>query len=111
MALDHSIVFIHNNLRPERYDFLSKYNDLILVCGIPETCRKLDHLGKTIYLPLSVDVEYVKQFKVPDEKQSGTCYVGRKNKINYDGIYLPPEVDCISGLERNLLLQKLAYYK
>ena len=35
----------------------------------------------------------------------------RKNKINYDGIYLPPEVDCISGLERNLLLQKLAYYK
>ena len=111
VALDHSIVFIHNNLRPERYDFLSKYDDLILVCGIPETCRKLDYLGKTIYLPLSVDVEYVKQFKVPDEKQNGICYVGRKDKTNYDGIQLPPGIDYVSGLERNLLLQKLAYYK
>ena len=111
VALDHSIVFIHNNLRPERYNFLSKYNDLILVCGIPETCRKLDHLGKTIYITLSVDTEYVKQFKVPDEKQNGICYVGRKDKTNYGGIQLPPGIDYVSGLERNLLLQKLAYYK
>lgn len=111
IALDHSIIFIHNNLHPERYNFLSKYNDLILVCGIPETCRKLSHLGKTIYLPLSVDIDYVKQFKLPEEEQGGVCYVGRKNKTKYNGIHLPSDIDYISGLKRELLLPKLAHYK
>ena len=34
LAMDHSIVFIHNNLCPERYNFLEAYDDLILVCGV-----------------------------------------------------------------------------
>ena len=53
---DHSIVFIHNNLHPEHYDYLEQYKDLILVVGVPETLPKVAHLGKAIYLPLSVDV-------------------------------------------------------
>lgn len=35
MCKDHSIVFIHNNTRPQLYDWLKDYKDLVLVCGIP----------------------------------------------------------------------------
>ena len=110
-CLDHSIVFIHNNLNPERYNFLSKYKDLILICGVPETCYKVQHLGKAIYLPLSVDVEYVKQFKISADEQIGTCYVGRKNKTNYNGVKLPNNISYLCGLERTELLKKLAHYR
>ena len=48
IGCDHSIVFIHNNLHPEHYDWLQRYDDLILVCGIPETCAKVSHLGNAI---------------------------------------------------------------
>ena len=45
-AMDHSIVFIHNNLHPERYDYLKQYKDLVLVCGIPETCGRCGTRGE-----------------------------------------------------------------
>ena len=39
-----SIVFIHNNLHPQFYTWLSGKSDLILVCGIPETMELVRHL-------------------------------------------------------------------
>ena len=68
-AESHSIVFIHNNLHPENYDWLSRYDDLILVCCIPETMEKVEHLGRPIYLPLSVDVDDVKEYIRPKTKE------------------------------------------
>lgn len=104
---DNSIVFIHNNLRPENYEWLSDYKDLVLVCGVGETCEKVSHLGKAIYLPLSVDVEEVAQYKT--EKTKDTAFAGRRAKR--EGIALPNGIDYISAIPREDFLKKLAQYR
>lgn len=103
-CMDHCIVFIHNNLHPERYEYLRKYKDLILVCGIPETVPKMEQYGTAIYLPLSIDVEYVKQYRCED--QSGVAFVGRMAKRRIGDI--PPGTECIGGLPRPELLRRMA---
>ena len=110
VGCDHAIVFIHNNLHPENYEWLKfyGYKDLVLVCGIPETVEKVAHLGKAIYLPISVDVDYVKQFCV-EEKTKGTAFVGRPAKRK--GLTLPDDIDCLEGLPREELLKRMAEYK
>ena len=104
---DHAIVFIHNNLHPENYDWLKQYEDLVLVCGIPETVEKVSHLGKAIYLPLSIDVENVKQYARPKTKKA--AFVGRKAKRK--GVELPEGIDYIEGLPRTKLLAAMAEYE
>ena len=106
-CVDRAIYFIHNNLRPERYNFLSNYKDLILVCGVPETCEKVEHLGTPIYLPLSIDVEYVKQFRA--NKTRGVCFAGRQSKGEL-GV-LPDGIDRLGNLPRQDLLERMARYK
>lgn len=107
VGCDHAIVFIHNNLHPERYNWLSRYKDLVLVCGVPETCDKVAHLGTAVYLPLSVDVDYVKQFE--RRKTKNTAFVGRKSKMRLGT--LPRGIDCICGLKRQELLPRMAQYR
>ena len=110
VGLNHAIVFIHNNLHPENYEWLKfyGYKDLVLVCGIPETCEKVAHLGKAIYLPISVDVDYVKQFRV-EEKTKESAFVGRPAKKKYGK--LPDGIDYLEGLPRDELLRAMAEYK
>ena len=108
VGCDHAIVFIHNNLHPEHYEWLSKYKDLILVCGIPETVDKVKHLGKAVYLPLSIDVAFVKSFYV-EEKTKGKAFVGRACK--HRGIDLPDGIDYLENMPRNKLLFEMANYK
>lgn len=110
-GVDHSIVFIHNNLRPENYDWLTKYKDIVLVCGVPETVEKVAHIGKAIYLPLSIDVGYVEQFRIPEEDQHGAAFVGRKSKRIMDGITLPENIPCLEGMARPILLAAMAKYR
>lgn len=108
-AFDHAIVFIHNNREPEkRYDWLKDYKDLILVCSQPQTIERVAYLGRTIYLPLSVDVEYVKQFK-KQKKTREQAYFGRLQKRM--GHYLPRETDVIGGLPRVQMLELMSKYK
>lgn len=107
IACDHAIVFIHNNKQPECYDWLEKYEDLILVCGVPETCEKVAHLGRTIYLPLSINVEEVKSYM--QEKTKDTAFAGRRNKKR--GTVLPKNIDYLEGLPRWKLLDRMAQYK
>lgn len=106
---DHSIIFVHNNLHPENYEWLRNYNDLVLVCGVPETCEKVAHLGHAIYLPLSIDVEYVKQFKLKKEERHGTAFVGRpaKKKLTEN---LPDDIDYLMGIKRQDLLPLMAQF-
>lgn len=104
---NHSIVFIHNNMHPEYYDWLKKYDDLVLVCGVPETCEKVAHLGTPIYLPLSVDVAEIKRFK--KEKTKESAYVGRRVKRN--NLSFAEPVDYIEGIPREELLSTMAEYK
>lgn len=106
-AYDHSIIFIHNNLNPNHYDWLEDYDDLVLVCGIPETCEKVAHLGKAIYLPLSVDVAYVEQFKLPKTREK--AYIGRPSKRR--GVWFDLDVEYIEGLPRELFLKCVAEYR
>ena len=106
-GVDHAIVFIHNNINPGIYDWLSEYEDLILVCGIPETCEKVSHLGKAIYLPLSVDVEEVKKYVRPKTKKR--AYVGRWNK--QQGGYFLPKTDKLMDMPRSSLLRSMAEYE
>lgn len=102
IGVEHSIVFIHNNKNPQNYEWLKQYKDLVLVCGVPDTVEKVKHLGKAIYLPLSIDTEYVKQFK-KDKKKKGTAYFGRRSKATN----LPEGTQIISGLPREELLKRM----
>jgi len=106
-AVDHAIVFIHNNLHPKNYDWLKDYKDLVLVCGIPETCEKVAHLGKAIYLPLSVNVAEVEAYRA--EKTKEAAFVGRPSKRL--GVSFPERVDYLEGMPRRKLLAEMAKYK
>lgn len=102
---DHAIVFIHNNLNPHLYDWLSEYEDLILVCGVPSTCEKVSHLGRAIYLPLSIDTEYVSSFGGV-RKDIDRAFAGRGGKRC--GHHFPLGTTILANLDRENLLKALA---
>ena len=111
IGCDHSIVFVHNNKKPENYNWLKDYKDLVFVCGVPETCEKVRHLGRVIYLPLNIDVADVEKYKT--EKTLDTAYAGRKPKRMpgyVQGVNLP-DVPCLEELPREELLTEMAKYK
>ena len=105
-CLDHSIVFIHNNIDPGRYEWFKDFKDLILVCGLPETCDLVKHLGTPVYLPLSIDVDYVKSFKSRKTKEA--AFAGRSAKKTED---LPTGIDCLEDMDRDSLLREMSKYK
>lgn len=106
-CFDHSIVFIHNNKNPERYSWLKRYKDLILVCGVPETCKKVAKFGTPIYLPLSVDVKEIRKHIHP--KVNKRAFAGRKPKRQ--NMKFLPGTDYIEGLPRDLFLDKMSEYE
>ena len=108
-CVDHAIYFIHDNLNIERYAFLKEYKDIIAVCGIPETVQKIKpYVEHAIYLPLSVDIDWVKGFERPKDKL--ICYAGRRGKPGMDTID-QNEVDMLCDMPRNVLLSELARYR
>ena len=107
LAASHSIVFIHNNAQPENYNWLSAYSDLILVCGVPSTCAKVAHLGRAVYLPLSIDTEEVEKYRT--EKTREVCFAGRKAKR--EGVTFPEGTDFIEGVSRSMFLKLVAKYR
>ena len=106
---DHSIMFVHNNLHPENYDWLKRYNDIVMVCGVKETCEKVNHIGKAIYLPLSIDTEEVEQYR--QDERSGAAFAGRPSKRSMNGVELPKDIDIIEGLPRDRFLQEIAKHE
>lgn len=106
-AVDGAIVFIHNNKQPDIYNWLKRYNDLILVCGVPGTVEKVAHIGKAIYLPLSVDLKDVRRHK--GNKTRDTAFIGREAKKR--GYTFPQGTDIISNMPRERLLDEMARYK
>lgn len=111
---DHSIIFLHHNLNfSSTYRWLKKYHNLILVASSWATFAAAQDAGyKVVYLPLSVDTEYVKQFKT--EKTKDACYAGNKWGFKENDIakYVPDSVDFPpSNLPRDELLEFIAPYK
>lgn len=102
---DHSIVFIHNNLTTELYEWLKDFNDLILVCSQPETMEKVKEYGHPIYLPLSVDVKEVEKYKT--KKTKARAYAGRKGKYASRNAR---NCDRLEDLSREELLRRMAEY-
>ena len=110
LGCDHSIVFVHNRKHPEWYEHYSEFDDIIFVCSIDEYRDSFKHLGKTIYLPLSVDVDYVKQFRT--EKDKEVAFVGRKAKLReFLGSVLPEGIDYVCNMTRDQYLKEMARYK
>ena len=107
---DHSIIFIHNNKNPNYYEYLRDYKDCILVCSLQSTADNLSFFGKTIYLPLSVDVEQVKRYRVK-EKTKEIAYAGRKQKLSYFNNRVPKDTPILSGMPQTQLLREMAKYK
>ena len=107
---DHSIVFIHSNLNTvKKYGFIKNYKDLILVCSQFSTMKAVQNFGKAIYLPLSIDTQYVEKFrKLNHEKRS--CYAGRRGKVNVH-IMKENRIDLLCDLPHEELLTKMADYK
>lgn len=105
VVLSHAIVFAHNNVHLEWYE---KYQgkDAIFVCGMPETAERLKVYGKTIYLPLSIDTEYVRKFRT--EKTKDVCYVGRMEKWTKD---VPLGIVRLADMPRDTLLAELAKFR
>lgn len=104
-APEHVIVFAHNNIHLEWYEKY-KDKDAIFVCGMPETAERLTMYGKTIYLPLSVDVKEVEQYRT--NKTKDTCFVGRLEKLNN---MVPRNIPYLEGMSRDQLLKELAKYQ
>ena len=107
-AWDGSIIFVHNNLRPDMYEWLAPFKDLVLVCGLPETCAKVAHLGRAVHLPLSIDVGYVRQFARPKDRDA--VYVGRYQKRALLSS-IPAGTDAIEGVARDELLARMSRYR
>lgn len=105
--LDHSIIFIHNNLQPNAYQWLRKYKDLILVCGVPSTTEKIRFFGTPVYLPLSVNVKQIEKYKRKN-KDKTAAFAGRRNKLNKR---VPSSVDILTDMPRYRLLQEMARYE
>ena len=108
---DGMIVFVHNNLHPENYEWLKKFDDIVLVCGVPDTVEKVSHIGRAIYLPLSVDVKYVEQFKLPVEIRAGAAFAGRPAKRRIPGVKLPNDLTILEGYNRPELLKTMAQFE
>ena len=111
-CVDNAIVFIHNNKNPERYYWLEPYKNLILVCSQPKTLKAMIEMFPKfhcIYIPLSIDTEYVKQFRAK-RKTKDTAYFGRLEKCP-ETILENEKIDKIYGDEpREKLLKKVAKY-
>lgn len=107
---DHMIVFLHDNSTPWNYGWLKKYNDLVLVCSSKYTMDSVKFSGRTILLPMSIDTEYVKQFRVP-EKTKDTCFYGNKWVLDNTRNDLVDDTDFITGVEREKALKKVAKYE
>ena len=106
---DGMIVFLHDNSTPWHYQWLKKYKDLILICSSKYTADSVKYSGTTVLLPMSIDVDYVKQFKT--DKTKDTCFVGNvwvKDNIVND---IPDNVDFFSSLPREKLLKEVAKYR
>lgn len=75
---DHAIVFLHHCLSWDRvYSWLDRYKDQVFICSTKPTYEWAKSKGKqAIFLPLSIDVDYVKQFKT--EKTKRACYAGNR---------------------------------
>lgn len=109
-----SIIFIHHCLNWDKtYPWIAKLEDPILVVSTKPTLEWAKSKGyKAIFLPLSIDVDYVSQFRTKKTKKA--CYAGNRwaFKKEQEDKNLPKDLDFPpKDLEREELLKFIAPYK
>lgn len=107
-CFNHSIVFAHSNLYPNVYEYLEPFDDLILVCSWPQQMEAVKRWGKPVFLPMSVDVDYVRQFR--RNKDRDICFAGRMEKCT-TALKQTPGIDFIADVGRETFLSELARYR
>lgn len=107
-CFDHAIVFAHSNLYPHVYKYLEPFEDLVLVCSWPQQMEAVKQWGRPLFLPMSVDTEYVRRFARPKDRE--LCFAGRMEKCT-TALKHTPGLDFISEVERDVFLTELARYR
>lgn len=111
---DHSICFVHDVYKfEEKYAYTFDYDDVVYVISMPDMLDAMSKHGKVVYLPLSVDVRYVEQFR--REKDRNTAFCGRDEWRNGFGLKKPIEfpegTDFLENMPRETLLHEMARYE
>ena len=102
-------MFAHNLFDfAEKYAYTFDYPDVVYIACTPEHQAEIQACGKrAIFLPLSVDVGYVSQFR--REKTKDTAFVGRT--FWREGVGFPDGTDLLEMLPREELLARMAEYR
>ena len=110
-GLDHSIVFVHETLSGKdswkKYEHLFGFGDVVYVVCMKDMVKQFEPFGKTLYLPISVDVPYVEQFRC--KKDRDTTFAGR-DEWKEKGV-LPKGIDSLGMCPREELLSEMARYR
>lgn len=106
---DGMIVFLHDNNTPWHYEWLKKYKNLVLICSSRYTADSVKYSGHVVFLPMSIDTEYVKRFLA--RKTRDICFVGNSWVKKNLRIKIDKNVDCLTGMPREELLEKLARFQ
>lgn len=108
---DNAVFVCHHNLKPQQVYKQFFERGILWVCSKPSTVEKLEAVGeKAVYIPLSIDTQYVEQFKT--EKTRDIAFVGNFWKFKFRYLEsLPLNVHQIGVLPRKRLLQEMAKYR
>lgn len=107
-----AVIVCHDNINTVRtYMKLFKLG-ILWICSKQSVADTLiKHGEKAVYIPLSVDTEYVKQFK-RQRRTKDTAYVGNAWSFKKKFLQsLPDNIDQLNGMEREDLLRDMAKYK
>ena len=108
---DGAIVICHDNRSTKRSYGKLFGKGVIWVCSKHSTVETLEGYGeKAVYVPLSIDTEYVKQFK--RRKTKDIAYVGNAWAFKREYLNsLPVDIEQLSDMPRVKLLKEMAKYK
>lgn len=109
--VDHSIVFVHETLSgPDcwrKYEHFFGCRDVVYVVSVRDDLPQFEPHGHAVYLPLSVDTEYVRRFRRAKDKEA--AFAGRDEWR--DGIEFPDGIDYLGMCPRDELLAQMARYR
>lgn len=111
---DRMILFVHNNLTPEKdYAWSKCYDDVIYVSNTKRSYEYMKNYGHSLYLTPCVNVKEVKKFGRGVKKDQEACFAGNPWPAYRDEIdkYVPAWVHRFGTMPREELLPIIAHYK
>lgn len=110
---DNMLVFVHHYLNVrEKYQWLSKYRNVVIVSSDYEADKELARYGTVIHLPLSINVDEVAKHRVKKKTQKA-CYYGNPWGFKRKEIaeLVPPEVHRFGTMPREKAWDIVAQYR